>query len=177
MRQVTVNHVLLDPALSRLQIEPNRRRATRKLGGVIAEYSAAQNVGKSQYERCRKLPIRSLPVVFGHSDDRERAAPLSAARSSECRPAAGDTRLSHFEQPGPDPVAIANAHLVVGEALDGEVLAELSKGGVATPELILPLAIGGNLIEAPSQIPLTIFWRKFSRSIKFALQFLHVHSK
>jgi hypothetical protein len=54
----------------------------------------------------------------------------------------------------------------------------LSKGGVATPDLILPMAIGGSLIEAPSQIPLTIFWRKFSRSFKFALQFLHeFHSK
>jgi hypothetical protein len=178
VKQVTVNPVLLDPALSRLQIDANCRRATRKPGGVIVEYSAAQNVGNLQYERCCKLPIRSLPVVFGNSDDRECAAPPSAARSSECRPAAGDTRLGHFEQTGPDPVAIANARLVVGEALDGEVLAELSKGEVATPELILPMAIGGNLIEAPSQILLTIFWRKFSRSFKFALQFLHeFHSK
>jgi hypothetical protein len=178
VKQLTVNPVLLDPALPRLQIDANRRRAAKKTGGVIVEYSAAQNVWKSRYERCRKLPIRSLPVVFRHSDYRERATPPSAAPSSECRPAAGDTRLGHFEQTGPDPVAIANARLVVGEALDNEVLAELPKGEVATPELILPMAIGGNLIEVPSQIPFTIFWRKFSRSFKFALQFLHeFHSK
>jgi len=130
-----------------LEIEANRGRASKETGGATGKYPAAQNAPERLNDDSRKLPIRSLPVFFGHAEDRERAAPPSAARSSECRPAAGDTRLGHFEQTGPDPVAIANAHRVVGEALDGEVLAELPKGEVATPELILPIAIGGNCVN------------------------------
>jgi hypothetical protein len=64
----------------------------------------------------------------------------------------------------PDPVAITNAHLIVGQAVDCEVLAELPKGEVASVELILPIMIRGDLIDkdgpvlaaVPRQITLTI---------------------
>ena len=51
---------------------------------------------------------------------------------------AGDARLRHLEQGAADPVAIADAHLLVGQAVDGEVLAELAIGEVVSTELALP---------------------------------------
>jgi hypothetical protein len=134
-----------------VEIDANRGRASKETGGVAGKYPAAQNAQERRNDNSRKLPIRSLPVVFGHSHARERPAPTSRLVHRNADPVAGDTRLGHFEQTGPDPVAIANAHLVVGEALDGEVLAELPKGEVASPEPILPIAIGGNLIGAPTK--------------------------
>jgi len=42
----------------------------------------------------------------------------------------GDARLRDFEQRSADAVAVADADLVVGETLDGEVLADLALGEV-----------------------------------------------
>ena len=83
---------------------------------------------------------------------------------ADADPVAGDARLRHFEQRTPDPVAIADAHLVVGQPVDGEILAELSKAQVAAVELRLPIAIGADLIDKDgallaamsSQIALTV---------------------
>jgi hypothetical protein len=60
---------------------------------------------------------------------------------------AGDARLRHFKQSTPDPVMIADAHLVVGKPVDGEVLPELAVGEVAAAEPVLPIAIRGHLID------------------------------
>ena len=46
---------------------------------------------------------------------------------------AGDPRLSHLEQRSPDPVAVADADLVVRQPLDREVLAELPVGESRRP--------------------------------------------
>jgi hypothetical protein len=61
VKQLTVNPVLLDPALTlrALQVDANRRRATKKADGVIAEYAAAQHTEKSRHQCSCKLPIRS----------------------------------------------------------------------------------------------------------------------
>ena len=45
----------------------------------------------------------------------------------------GDARLGDLEQRVADPVAVADADLVVGQALDGEVLAELAGGESSRP--------------------------------------------
>jgi hypothetical protein len=81
----------------------------------------------------------------------------SAVRDEQCRhlrlvhadadPVTSDARLRHFEQGTPDPVMIADAHLVVGKLVDGKVLAELPIGEVAAAELPLPIAIGVDLID------------------------------
>jgi hypothetical protein len=63
VNQLTVNPVFLASlhASDRaLQIDANRRHATKKPGGVITEYAAAQYVQKSRCESPGKLPIRSL---------------------------------------------------------------------------------------------------------------------
>ena len=63
-----------------------------------------------------------------------------------------------------DLVAIADAHLVIGESLHGEVLAELAVDEVVSSELALPVAIGVDLVDehgallpaVPGEIALTI---------------------
>jgi hypothetical protein len=45
------------------------------------------------------------------------------------------------------PVAIPNAHLLVRQALDGEILPELPVAEVVSTELALPIMIGVDLID------------------------------
>jgi hypothetical protein len=137
VRQITVNPVLLSNSHAphcALQIDANRRRTTKKSCGVTAEHAAAQHVEKSRHDVSRKLPIRRFQSssVTPTTENQQRRHPRLVHPNAD--PVTGDTRLGHFEQTGPDPVAIANAHLVVGEAPDGEVFAELPKGEVASPE-------------------------------------------
>src|SRR6266850_4765542 len=60
---------------------------------------------------------------------------------------AGNPGLGHLEQGGPDPVAVADAYLVVRQPLDGEVLAELPVGQIVPAEPFLPVAIRFDLID------------------------------
>src|SRR5512132_306016 len=60
---------------------------------------------------------------------------------------AGDARLGHFEQGAADLVAVADAHLVVGEAFDGEVFAELAVTKVGAAQLLFPVTIGFDLVD------------------------------
>ena len=59
----------------------------------------------------------------------------------------GDARLRDFEDGGADLVAVADAHFVVAQSLDGEVLAELPVDEVASSELALPVPIGVDLVD------------------------------
>ena len=60
---------------------------------------------------------------------------------------AGDAGLGDFEDGGADPVAVADADLVVAQSVDGEVLAELPVDEVASSELALPVAVGVDLVD------------------------------
>ena len=79
-------------------------------------------------------------------------------------PVAGDARLRHLENSAPDTVMIADAHLVIGQTFDSEILPEFSKSEVASAKVVLPIAIGVDLIDkdgpmlaaVSGQIPLTI---------------------
>ena len=55
--------------------------------------------------------------------------------------------LGDLESRLADAVAVADADLVVGEALDREVLAELAVGEVVASELPLPVAVGIDLVD------------------------------
>src|SRR5579871_4217606 len=63
---------------------------------------------------------------------------------------AGDARLRYLKQRAADPEAISDADLVIGKAIDGEVLAELAILEVVTLELRLPISIGLELIDQHS---------------------------
>ena len=59
----------------------------------------------------------------------------------DAHPVAGDPRLGHLELRLADPVAIADAHLVVCEAADREVLPELPVLEVVAAQLRLPVPV------------------------------------
>src|SRR5262249_26136657 len=73
-------------------------------------------------------------------------------------------RLCHFKQSAANPITVADAHLVVGQAVDREVLSELSIGEIVSTEFALPIMIGVDLIDedgavltaVPSQVPLAV---------------------
>jgi hypothetical protein len=65
---------------------------------------------------------------------------------------AGDARLRYFKQRAADSVAISDADLVIGEAIDCQVLAELTILEVVTLELCLPVTIGVELIDHHSTV-------------------------
>jgi hypothetical protein len=60
---------------------------------------------------------------------------------------AGDARLRYFKERAADSVAISDADLVIGKAIDSEVLPELAILEVVALELCLPVAIGVELID------------------------------
>ncbi len=59
----------------------------------------------------------------------------------------GDPRLSDLEQCAADPITVADAHCIVGQSFDREVFAELSVDEVSPLQLLLPMAIGFNLVD------------------------------
>src|SRR5216683_6763614 len=66
---------------------------------------------------------------------------------ADADPIAGNARLRHFKHGGPDPIAITDAHLFVGQPVDGKILPELPIAEVASAELALPIAIGVDLVN------------------------------
>src|SRR5258708_20370967 len=71
---------------------------------------------------------------------------------SDADPVAGHARLRHFEQRAADPITVADADLVVRQSLHREVLAELSKHEVLSPELPFPITVGIDLIDENSPV-------------------------
>src|ERR1700688_1815230 len=77
---------------------------------------------------------------------------------------ARDPRLGDLEQRAADPVTIADADLVIGKAIDGEVLAELTILEIMPLQLLLPVAVGIELIDhhgamlsaVPCQVSLSV---------------------
>jgi len=60
---------------------------------------------------------------------------------------AGDAGLRHLEKRAADAITVANADFIVGQAVNGEILAELAKGEVASSELFFPVVVGVYLIN------------------------------
>ena len=77
---------------------------------------------------------------------------------------ARDAGLRDLEDGVADPVAIADAHLVIGESVHGEVLAELAVDEVVSSELAFPVPVRVDLVNehrallpaVPGEIALTI---------------------
>src|SRR6058998_1163195 len=100
--------------------------------------------------------------------------PRPSAGCQQCRHAglvhpnadaiAGDARLSDLEDCGADLITVADAHGIVGQSFNREVLAELSGDEVGPLQLLLPIAIrldlvdedGALLTSVPSQVTLTV---------------------
>ncbi len=77
---------------------------------------------------------------------------------------AGNARLSDLEQRAADLITVADAHGIVGQSFDREVLAELSVDEVGPLQLLLPIAIRFDLVDedgalltpVPGQVALTV---------------------
>ena len=72
--------------------------------------------------------------------------------------------LSDLEKCGPDFITVADAYHIVGQPFHSEVLAKLSVNEISPLQLLLPIAIGFNLINedrpmltsVPGQVALTV---------------------
>ena len=72
--------------------------------------------------------------------------------------------MGDLEQRGADAIAVADTHRVVGQSFGREVLAKLTGDEVGPPQLLLPVAIGFDLVHehgallasVPRQITLTV---------------------
>ena len=77
---------------------------------------------------------------------------------------AGDPRLGDLEQRAADTVTIADTDLVIGKTIDGEVFPELTVLEVLPLQLLLPVAVGIELIDhqgamlsaVPCQVSLSV---------------------
>ncbi|GAA1205107.1 hypothetical protein GCM10009608_46690 [Pseudonocardia alaniniphila] len=58
------------------------------------------------------------------------------------RPVGSAGRAAPLELGFADPVPLSDTHLVVGQAVDGEVLAELAEAEIGWSEVLLPVLIG-----------------------------------
>src|SRR4051812_4047114 len=59
----------------------------------------------------------------------------------------GDPGLADLEERASDLIAVTDAHLVVGESFDGEVLGELPVHEVASAKLALPIPVRLDLVD------------------------------
>src|SRR6266700_4933487 len=75
---------------------------------------------------------------------------------SDSNPVAGHSGLRHFEQRAANPITVTNADLIVRQTLHREVLAELSKHEVLSPELPFPIAIGIDLVDENGPVLATV---------------------
>ena len=92
-------------------------------------------------------------ALFEHAEVEPRAAVRDEQRGdarvvhAEPDAVAGHARLGDLEDGGADPVPVADAHLVVAQPIDREVLAELSVDEVASSELTFPVPVRVDLVD------------------------------
>src|ERR1043165_9867269 len=98
--------------------------------------------------------IARAHLAFLEDPEVEARPPARGEKSSHLRlvranpdAVAGHPRLRHLEKRRADPVAIADADLVIRQPLDGEVLAEPPVAEIAPAEPLLPIAIRLDLIH------------------------------
>ncbi len=60
---------------------------------------------------------------------------------------AGNARLSDLEDRTADLITIADAHGIIWQSFDCEVLAELAVNKVGSPQLLLPIAVRFHLVD------------------------------
>ena len=102
--------------------------------------------------------VESRPVV----GDEQRGHPRVV--HPDAHPVAGDPGLGHLELRLADPVPVADAHLVIRQAVHREVLPELAVAEVIAAQLLLPVPVGLDLVHehgavlptVPGQVALPI---------------------
>src|SRR5271165_977430 len=95
----------------------------------------------SYFALLQHLQVEARPVML---DQQRRHARLI---HTDTDPVASDARLRHFEECVANAIPVTNTNLVVREAIDGEVLAELAVRKVFAPKLVFQVSIGACLIH------------------------------
>ena len=130
-----------------------------------------------QVKECVRLDDRHLLRAGGELDDLVSRLDLALFEHSEIEAGAavrdeqgrnarivhpdpdavtGDAGLGDLEDGGADPITVADADLVIGQPLDGEVLAELSIDEVVSSKLAFPVAIGVDLVDEDGALLATV---------------------
>jgi hypothetical protein len=98
--------------------------------------------------------VAGLDLSFGADAEIEPGTPVGHQQGGhprllhpEADAVAGDPRLGDLELRLADPVAVTDAHLVVRQPIDGEVLSELPVDEIVPAELLLPVAVGVDLVD------------------------------
>ena len=133
------------------------QRSEQLLARVSGQVEQRVDLGDGHLLRTRRelddLVARLHLALFEHAEVEARAAVRDEQRGdarvvhAEPDAVAGDARLGDLEDGGADPVPVADAHLVVAQPLDREVLAELSVDEVASSELTFPVPVRVDLVD------------------------------
>ena len=94
-----------------------------------------------------ELSFVQHPHVEARPTVRRRAAPAARLPHADAEPVARHAWLRHLEEGVADAVPVADAHLVVGQAVDREVLAEVAGGEIGTAELFTPVPVRVQLVH------------------------------
>ena len=94
--------------------------------------------------------VEARPVVR----DQERRDP--GVVHPDAHPVTGDPRLTHLEQRLADPEPVPDAHLVVRQSVDGEVLPELAVAEVVPPQEPPPVLVGTELVDEDGTVLPTV---------------------
>jgi hypothetical protein len=98
-------------------------------------------IARANFPFLQHAKVESWPVMF--YEQRRHTRLVHADADAEARHA----RLRYFKYRATDAVSIADADLVIGKSLDGEVFSELAVDEVVTPEKAFPVAIGAHLVD------------------------------
>ena len=107
--------------------------------------------------------VARLDVALGE-DTQVEAGPMMGDQQgshlwlvhADAQPVAGHPRLGHLEDGLSDAVPVADADLVVGQPVDGEVLTELSVREVGAAEVLRPVAVGVDLVHEDGTVLTTV---------------------
>ena len=80
--------------------------------------------------------------------------------------------MCDFEDGGADPVAVADADLVVAQSFDREVLAKLSVDEVVSAELAFPVPVGVDLVDEHGPL-LAAVARQIALAVTVHVQLAH----
>ena len=151
-----------------------RKRALQPVGRMIGRIQQRVDLGDGHpLLRLSHLHDVVAGAHLAFPEDAEVEPRPSAGRQQRRHPRlvhpdadaiAGHARLGDLEQRAADLIPVADAHHIVGQSFDREVLAELSVDEVGPLQLLLPVAIrfdlvdedGALLTSVPGQVALTV---------------------
>ena len=81
--------------------------------------------------------------------------------------------MRDFEDGGADPVAVTDAHLVVAQSFDREVLAKLSADEVVSAEPAFPVPVGVDLVDEHVAPLLAAVARQIALAVTVHVQLAH----